>query len=90
MLDFNLKTIDFINQKLRLDLAISTTETYEIIDPENDFRNQFSAKKPAQYTLPEYIQVFDDKFGFTSDLSIIDLLFSEGPSAAIYLKNLIK
>lgn len=90
LLDFNLKTIDFINQKLRLDLEISTTETYEIIDAEHDFRNQFSAKKPAQYNLPEYIQVFDDKFGFTSDLSIIDLLFSEGPSAAIYLKNLIK
>ncbi|WP_291095666.1 WbqC family protein, partial [Empedobacter sp. UBA7252] len=90
LLDFNLKTIDFINKKLSLDLEISKTETYQDLNPENDFRNQFSAKKAPQYNLPEYAQVFDDKFEFIEGLSILDLLFSEGPSAAVYLKNLIK
>jgi len=90
LLDLNLKTIEFINQKLNLDLEIKKTESYQIIDKEFDFRNQFSAKKPAQYELTEYAQVFDDKFEFVSDLSILDLLFSEGPSAVVYLKNLIK
>ncbi|MGV0847782.1 WbqC family protein [Empedobacter falsenii] len=90
LLDFNLKTIDFINNKLSLDLDISKTETYQDLNPENDFRNQFSAKKAPQYSLPEYAQVFDDKFEFIEGLSILDLLFSEGPSAAVYLKNLIK
>ena len=90
LLDLNLKTIEFINQKLNLDLEIKQTESYQIIDKEFDFRNQFSAKKPAQYELTEYAQVFDDKFEFVSDLSILDLLFSEGPSAVVYLKNLIK
>ena len=90
LLDLNLKTIEFINQKLNLDLEIKQTESYQIFDKEYDFRNQFSAKKPAQYELTEYAQVFDDKFEFVSDLSILDLLFSEGPSAVVYLKNLIK
>jgi hypothetical protein len=90
LLDLNLKTIDFINQKLKLDLDLSKTEKYTEIEAENDFRNQFSAKKPAQYTLPEYAQVFDEKFDFIPDLSILDLLFSEGPNAMTYLKNLIK
>lgn len=90
LLDLNLKTIDFINQKLRLDLEMNKTEKYSVIEAEHDFRNQFSAKKPSQYNLPEYAQVFDDKFEFIPDLSILDLLFSEGPSAATYLKNLIK
>ena len=90
LLDLNLKTIEFMNQKLNLDLEIKQTESYQIIDKEFDFRNQFSAKKPAQYELTEYAQVFDDKFEFVSDLSILDLLFSEGPSAVVYLKNLIK
>ncbi|WP_282628292.1 WbqC family protein [Empedobacter sedimenti] len=90
LLDFNLKTIDFINNKLKLDLDIQQTESYQSIDQEFDFRNQFSAKKPAQYELTEYAQVFDDKFEFIPDLSILDLLFSEGPSAVVYLKNLIK
>ncbi|WP_313384403.1 WbqC family protein [Chishuiella sp.] len=90
LLDFNLKTIDFINQKLKLDLAIDKTENFEKINIENDFRNQFSAKKEPQYKLPEYAQVFDEKFGFIEGLSILDLLFSEGPSTAIYLKNILK
>ena len=64
LLDLNLKTIEFINQKLNLDLEIKQTEFYQIIDKEFDFRNQFSAKKPAQYELTEYAQVFDDKFEF--------------------------
>jgi len=90
LLDFNLKTIDFINQKLKLDLVIDKTESFEKINIENDFRNQFSAKKEPQYKLPEYAQVFDEKFGFIEGLSILDLLFSEGPSTAIYLKNILK
>ncbi|WP_313376179.1 WbqC family protein [Chishuiella sp.] len=90
LLDFNLKTIDFINQKLKLDLAIDKTKNFEKINIENDFRNQFSAKKEPQYKLPEYAQVFDEKFGFIEGLSILDLLFSEGPSTAIYLKNILK
>lgn len=90
LFDINLKTLEFINQKLKLDLDISTTESYKKIDIENDFRNQFSAKKNPQYQLPEYAQVFDEKFDFIEGLSILDLLFSEGPSAAVYLKNVIK
>jgi len=90
LFDFNLKTIEFINQKLKLDLDISTTESYEKIEKEYDFRNQFSAKKPSQYHLPEYAQVFDEKFDFIEGLSILDLLFSEGPSAVVYIKNVIK
>lgn len=90
LFDLNLKSIEFINKKLNLDLDISTTESYNVIDIENDFRKQFSAKKSPQYNLPEYAQVFDEKFDFIEGLSILDLLFSEGPSAAVYLKNVIK
>ena len=35
-----------------------------------------------------YFQVFARKYGFVPNLSIMDLLFNEGPDAILYLKNL--
>ena len=35
-----------------------------------------------------YYQVFADRFGFTPDLSVLDLLFNEGPDALLWLKKL--
>ena len=35
-----------------------------------------------------YFQVFSGKYGFTPNLSIMDLLFNEGPDAILYLKKL--
>ena len=34
-----------------------------------------------------YFQVFAPKYGFKSDLSIMDLLFNEGPDSILYLKS---
>jgi len=34
-----------------------------------------------------YSQVFDDKHGFINNLSILDLLFNEGPNALSYLES---
>ena len=35
-----------------------------------------------------YYQVFSDRFGFTPGLSVLDLLFNEGPDAILWLKRL--
>ncbi len=88
LLDLNLKTIDFISTKLKLDFKLELTETYEIISEELDFRNQFNAKEEPNGNFPEYFQVFDEKFDFMPDLSILDLLFNEGPKSKDYLLNL--
>ena len=36
-----------------------------------------------------YFQVFARKYGFIPNLSIIDLLFNEGPDSISYLKRLV-
>ncbi len=36
----------------------------------------------------KYDQVFDSKFNFISNLSIIDLLFNLGPQARFYLEEI--
>lgn len=42
---------------------------------------------PITMNVPEYTQVFDVKFGFQPDVSILDLLFNLGPLSTEYFKN---
>ena len=35
-----------------------------------------------------YFQVFADRFGFTPGLSVLDLLFNEGPDSLLWLKRI--
>lgn len=89
LLDFNLKTLEFVRSKLKLDFDILKTETYKEIPQDLDFRNSFHSKKePLRTEFPEYMQVFTEKLGFMPDLSILDLLCNEGPNSTTYLKQL--
>lgn len=88
LMDLNLKTIEFVSSKLKLELNLNTTESYELIDESIDFRKEFSPKTQPEIAFPPYMQVFDDKFEFIPDLSIIDLLCNEGPKSATYLKQI--
>ncbi|MDB4533701.1 WbqC family protein [Vicingaceae bacterium] len=79
----NLKIIEFLS------LEVTITESTQYIeDVENDFRNAFSPKKEAQLEFTPYIQVFGDRNGFTPNMSILDILFNEGPNSVNYIKNL--
>ena len=52
----------------------------------NDFREIIHPKKtPLHPGFKPYYQVFDAKFGFQPNLSIIDLLFNMGPEAVLWL-----
>ena len=88
LVDLNIKTMEFISSKLKLDLKFQLTESYQTISDELDFRNHFNAKIEPTGNYPEYFQVFDEKFAFMPDLSILDLLCNEGPKSATYLSNL--
>ena len=70
-----------IIELLGIDLNITFTVDYQkqYADTE-DFRSGTLPSNP-QGAIVKYRQVFEDKMGFIPDLSIIDLLFSEGPHA---------
>ena len=91
LIDFNLKTNEFINQKLKLNINIELTDSYSEKTAGTDYRNQFNSKEiPNPELFPVYTQVFSERFDFMPDLSILDLLFNEGPKSVEYLKSLAK
>lgn len=88
ILDFNLACLEVICDCLSLELNTSKTETYqkEFTD-KTDFRFLVNAKKEQAHNFDSYTQVFHDKHGFIENLSILDLLFNEGPNALNYLES---
>ena len=102
LFDLNMALIRFFIEKIGLAVDLHTTEEYSrdgivltgessiscadlrgSIHPKNTntILEDLNLKKP-------YFQVFTTKHGFQPDLSIMDLLFNEGPESIIYLKNL--
>ncbi|WP_147679117.1 WbqC family protein [Algibacter pacificus] len=88
ILDFNLKCFEIVSECLQLDINTSKTETYQKA-PEGteDFRFLVNAKKELPQNFEEYTQVFGNKHGYIPNLSILDLLFNEGPNALNYLES---
>ncbi len=84
LLDFILKSIELSYKLLQIHLNYQNTETFEKLPPD-DFRYLIDAKKESTTNFKSYIQVFHAKHGFIPNLSILDLLFNEGPNSANYL-----
>ena len=89
LLEFNQKTLFCILNLIKLKPNISETDRFEkqerdwriIIQPKNKGLNK-------TFQFPKYIQVFEDKHGFISNLSILDVLFNLGPQTSNYLNSI--
>lgn len=84
--DFNLEIQQKLLELLETENKISFTSNY-LTGKENftDFRNLIHPKKESQISSKPYYQVFEQKFGFCPNLSIIDLLFNMGPESQLIL-----
>ncbi|MFC2128018.1 WbqC family protein [Bacteroidota bacterium] len=87
LLDLNLDIHTFIMECLQENINYTQTSQYSKETNINDFRYLINAKQKKEPVFTSYTQMFDNKFGFLNNLSILDLLFMEGPSASIYLKR---
>ena len=87
ILDLNLNCFEILKECLQLEINVTKTKVYEK-DPDQvtDFRNLVNRNYKAE-TLSPYTQVFTDKHGFINNLSILDLLFNEGPNTELYLQK---
>lgn len=87
LLDFNLECIAVINACLGLEPNISYSDQFSKTTLKKDYRFLVNARQETKIETNPYIQVFQDKHGLIDNLSILDLLFNEGPNAISYLKN---
>ena len=87
ILDFNLKCFETVCDCLQLHINASKTEIYQKqIEGKIDLRFLVNAKMDEPLFEP-YTQVFSSKHGFMNNLSILDLLFNEGPNTLQYLES---
>ncbi len=102
LFDMNMALLKYFLDKTHIPAEISTTVTFfrkgshdaessapatkdlrGVIHPKKDntILRDLELEKP-------YYQVFSRKYGFIQDLSVMDLLFNEGPDSLSYLKNI--
>lgn len=92
--DLNFQLLSFCLQSLQLSLPLTESTSYEKVPQKNikDLRSIISAKIPYSerniYVPAPYLQVFGNKFA--PNLSVIDLLFCEGPNAIQIIKSSTK
>ena len=84
--DYNEEILMFLLQALKTKVNYQFTDEYESSYPElSDYRESIHHKKESSLNLKAYFQVFEDRNGFLKNLSILDLLFNQGPNSTRYL-----
>jgi len=87
LLDYNFELFEILQSCLACNFVFEKTTRYNK-NQENieDFRYLVDGKRIIHNFEP-YCQVFTEKQGFISDLSVLDLLFNQGKYAVDYLKK---
>lgn len=102
LLDMNMDILRFFLEKTGITAEIHLTEDYSrdgilYVDGKanrcEDLRETIHPKRPDNILKEQgldkpYFQVFANRHGFIPNLSIMDLLFNEGPDSILYLKTL--
>ena len=103
LIDLNMALTRFFIEKTGLHIDLRTTADFSrdglIMNPEGqaviceDLREKIHPKKSDEILerlglKRPYFQVFAPRHGFQENLSIMDLLFNEGPDSILYLKTL--
>ncbi len=94
LFDYNLEWLEFIFKQLKIKADFKFTDSYDR-EVQNDYRNLFSksanpintqqSQNKVIYPSLSYFQVFNDRIPFQANLSILDLIFNQGPQAKNFL-----
>lgn len=87
LFDFNLELMQLLLQLLKIKKQVIFTEIYKKEYPDAlDLRKSIHPKQQDETSIVKpYFQVFEPKHGYFNNLSIIDLLFNQGPNSLNYL-----
>lgn len=81
--DLNWAILEYFSQKLNVELV--ETLDYQKKYERDDFRQKIRPRN--SFTTSYYPQVFEEAFGYQSNMSILDLLFNTGPEMSRILKQ---
>jgi hypothetical protein len=86
LFDYNEELFNITIRLLKLNLVYDYTNVFEIEHPQDlDFRSTIHPKVSNENDVTNYFQVFEERNGFLPNLSIVDLLFNQGPQSSKYL-----
>ena len=95
LFDLNMALLKFFIEKTGIKVDLRLTEEYSLNTQCDDLRETIHPKRQDDILRDlglekPYFQVFAQKHGFKSNMSIMDLLFNEGPDSILYLKTSIR
>ena len=99
LIDFNFEIQNAVIKAINLHASIQYTKEYcprgEVPMTTDDFRDTIHPKPQKQnvddrFFPAPYSQVFEAKWGFVPNLSILDLLFNNGPETLNHLRSCIR
>ena len=83
LFDYNMELFTTILKLIKLPSTFILTDSYEPNYADfTDFRSKIAPNKASEYQNKSYFQVFEDRNGKLNNISIVDLLFNQGPQAA--------
>ena len=86
LFDFNMSILQLIMDWLELDTKIRISSEQPLFNPTGEAL--ISAKNTTAIHFPKYIQVFNSKLGFISNLNALDLICCLGPESLSYLRKI--
>ncbi|MDC7995544.1 WbqC family protein [Altibacter sp. HG106] len=87
LLSHHLEIYEVLCELIGMEGSYEQTTTYQKEIEPVDLRHWVRGKKERSYALAPYTQVLEEKHGYLENLSVLDLLFNEGPNALSYLER---
>ncbi|MAP81421.1 MAG: hypothetical protein CL526_10070 [Aequorivita sp.] len=87
LLDHNLQIFEVLCELIGIDCEVEKTTTFQTEPKIADCRFMVNAKRKTTFSPDKYTQVHENNHSFLPNLSVLDLLFNEGPNTLLYLEN---